>query len=104
MKVVKVQGKNTKHKVFMYALSTCAWCKLTKKFLKDNKIEYEYVDVDLSNEKDRDRIRRDIHKRGGHPTYPVMIIDDKKLIIGFRRDEIKEALGIGHTRTSAKKG
>ena len=94
MKIVKVPGKNNKHKVFMYAISTCAWCKLTKNFLKDNDVEFEYVDVDLCNEDDREKIRRDILKRGGRPSYPATIIDDEILIHGFRKDEIKETLEI----------
>jgi glutaredoxin len=94
MKTVKVRGKNSKHKVLMYAISTCAWCKLTKNFLKDNDIEYEYVDVDLCNEEDQEKISRDILKRGGRLSYPALIIDNKKLINGFRKDEIKETLKI----------
>lgn len=78
----------------MYALSTCAWCKLTKKFLTDSKIEYEYVDVDLCSDKDRDAIRKDIQSHGGEPIYPTIIIDDKILIAGLRKDKISEALGI----------
>ena len=33
-------------KVMLYALSTCAWCNKIKRFLKDNEIVYDYVDVD----------------------------------------------------------
>jgi len=94
MKLVKVPGKNKKHKVLMYALSTCAWCKMQKQFLKDSSVEYEYVDVDLCNEKDREKIRGDILKRGGELNYPTLIIDDKKLISGFRKDKIMKALEI----------
>jgi len=78
----------------MYAISTCAWCKRTKNFLKDNNIEYEYIDVDLSSGEDRERIRREILKRGGRLSYPAIIIDNKILINGFRKDEIKETLEI----------
>ncbi len=94
MKIVKVPGKNNKHKVLMYAISTCAWCKLTKNFLKDNNIEYEYVDVDLSDGEDREKIRREILKRRGRLSYPAIIIDDKILINGFREGKIKETLEI----------
>jgi len=92
MKVVKVLGKNKKHKVFIYAISTCAWCNLAKNFLNENDVEYEYVDVDLCNEEDKGKIRRDIQSRGGSLSYPTIIIDDKILITGFRKDKIMEAL------------
>ncbi|MEM3697054.1 MAG: glutaredoxin family protein [Candidatus Bathyarchaeia archaeon] len=94
MNIVKVPGKNKKHKVLVYALSTCAWCKLTKQFLKENEIEYEYVDVDLSNDEDREKIRKDILRRNGSLSYPAIIIDDKILINGFRKDKLKEILEI----------
>jgi glutaredoxin-like protein NrdH len=92
--LVKVPGKNKKHKVLLYALSTCAWCKMEKQFLKDSSVEYEYVDVDLCNEKDREKIRGDILKRGGELNYPTLILDDKKLITGFRKDKIQKAIEI----------
>jgi glutaredoxin-like protein NrdH len=94
MEFVKVPGKNSNHAVLIYALSTCVWCKMTKQFLKDNSIAYQYVDVDLSSDKDREKIRKDIKDRGGEPTYPTIIVDDKVLITGFRKDLIKEALDI----------
>jgi glutaredoxin len=94
MKIVKVNGKNNKHKVLLYALSTCAWCKMTKQFLKDNNIEYEYVDVDLCHEEDKEKIKREILNRGGSLSYPTIIIDDKILITGFRKDKLKEILEI----------
>jgi glutaredoxin len=94
MKLVKVSGKNSKHKVLVYAISTCAWCKQTKKFLKDNNIEYEYLDVDLCDDEDREKVRKDILSRGGRLSYPAIIIDDKTLINGFHTDKIQEALEI----------
>jgi glutaredoxin-like protein NrdH len=92
MDIVKVPGKNKKRKVFLYVLSTCVWCKLTKQFLKENEIEYEYVDVDLSSKEDRDKIRQDILSKGGSLSYPVIIVDDEIIINGFRKDKIKEVL------------
>jgi glutaredoxin-like protein NrdH len=94
MKTVKVPGKNNEHRVRVYALSTCAWCKLTKKFLNGQSVEYEYVDVDLCDEKDHEEIARDIKRRGGSLSYPTLIIDDNILITGFREDKIREALRI----------
>ncbi len=94
LETVKISGANKKHKVLLYALSTCAWCKLTKKYLSENKIEYEYVDVDLCSQRDHETIRNDIIKRGAEPSYPTIIIDDKTVITGFRKDKLNEALGL----------
>jgi glutaredoxin-like protein NrdH len=94
MKFSKVSGKKSQHKIIVYALSTCAWCKMTKQFLKDNDIEFEYVDLDLCEEEDKQKIRQHIQSKGGPLSYPTVIVDDKVLITGFRKDELKEALGI----------
>jgi glutaredoxin-like protein NrdH len=88
----KVQGTNKQHKVIVYAISTCVWCKMTKQYLKDNKIEYDYMDVDLCTPKEKEKIHQDILKRGGALSYPTTIVDDKTLITGFRKDLLKEAL------------
>jgi len=94
MNLVKVPGKNNKHKVLMYTISTCAWCKQAKDFLKSNEVEYEYLDIDLSNREDSERIRKDILNRKGTLSYPTIIIDNKILINGFRKDDIEEVLEI----------
>jgi glutaredoxin len=94
MDIVKIPGKNNKHKILMYALSTCAWCKKTKQFLKDNNVEFEYVDVDLCEKADRKKVHDDIESRGGDLSYPTLIVDNKTLINGFHEDKIRKALEI----------
>jgi len=91
--VVAVPGEMKDHKVLVYALSTCAWCKRTKQFLKDKKVHYEYVDVDLASPEDRKKIENDLRKWNCQ-AYPAVLIDGKRLITGFRADDLKEALGL----------
>jgi glutaredoxin-like protein NrdH len=90
----KVIGKKNEHKVVVYALSTCVWCKMTKQYLKDNEIEYEYIDVDLCEPEEKERVRKQITSKGGSLNYPTVIVDENILITGFRKDKLKEALGI----------
>ena len=78
----------------MYAISTCAWCKRAKRFLRDHNIEYEYIDVDRCSREDREKIRSDILKRQGRLSYPTIIIDDTILITGYNEVRIKEVLEI----------
>ena len=92
MQFSKVSGQKRQHKVVLYALSTCAWCRMTKQFLKDHDIEYEYIDVDLCEEEDKQKIREHIQSKGGPLSYPTIIVDDNVLITGFRTDKLREAL------------
>ena len=94
MQLSKITGEKNQHKVVLYALSTCVWCKMTKQFLKDNNIEFEYVNVDLCEEDDKQKIRAEIQSKGGNLNYPTTIKDDKIVVTGFRKDQLKEALGI----------
>jgi glutaredoxin-like protein NrdH len=94
MQFSKVIGTQNKHKVVLYALSTCVWCKMTKQFLKDNNVAFEYVDVDMLDEEDKQKIRDQITSKGGTLSYPTTIVDDKTVVTGFRKDKLKEALGI----------
>jgi hypothetical protein len=48
----------------------------------------------LTSDDDHEKIRDDIFRRGGEPNYPIIIVDDKTLIAGFRKDKINEALEI----------
>lgn len=94
MQLSKVSGKKDDHTVTVYALSTCVWCKLTKQFLSENDVAYEFVDVDLLDETDKSKVHETILSKGGNLSYPTTIIDNKKVIAGFRKDQLKEALGI----------
>ena len=79
--------------VKIYTLSTCSHCRATKKFLEECKIQYEFTDVDITKGEERKAILEDIKKINPKCSFPTIIIGDK-VIVGFKEDEIKEALGI----------
>jgi glutaredoxin len=80
-------------KVKMYTLSTCSHCKATKKFMDKCKVEYEFTDVDKTFGEERAAILEDVKKWNPDCSFPTIIIGDK-VIVGFKENEIKEALGI----------
>lgn len=94
MKGKKVSGIHREHHVLLYTLSTCAWCNRTKKFLQEQNVEYEYVDIDLLNRDDREQCRQEILKKGGQLLYPTIIVDEKTIINGFREETLREVLGL----------
>ena len=79
----------------LYSLSTCSHCKACKKFLGECGIEYEFTDVDLLSDDDRKPILDEIKKLTSKCAFPTVIIGEK-VIVGFKEQEIKEALGIAH--------
>jgi len=79
--------------VKMYTLSTCSHCKATKKFLSDCEVRYDFVDVDLLEGEERQAIIEDVKKFNPRCSFPTIIIGEK-VIVGFKEEEIREALGL----------
>jgi glutaredoxin-like protein NrdH len=94
MDVIHVEGKN-KGSVTLYALSTCVWCKKTKRLLNGLNIAYDYIDVDLLDADEKDRIKEIILKWNPSGSYPTIVIDGRESIIGYDPDKIQEVLGDG---------
>jgi glutaredoxin-like protein NrdH len=91
MAVNHVAGKN-KGKIMLYALSTCGWCKKTKALLNELGVEYDFTDVDLLKGAEQDAAVDEIKKYNPACNFPTIVIDSKKCIIGFKEDDIREAL------------
>ena len=94
MKVERVKGEK-KGKIMLYALSTCVWCKKTKDFLTKLGVEFDYVFVDLLKSEEKDKMRKEVEKWNPRCSYPTLVVNDKVVIVGFKTDEIKEAIGYG---------
>ncbi|MBW1827290.1 MAG: glutaredoxin family protein [Deltaproteobacteria bacterium] len=83
----------SENNVKIYSLSTCSHCKSTKKFLSECSVKYNFVDVDLLEGVERKAILEDVKKFNPKCSFPTIIIGEK-VIVGYREEEIKEALGL----------
>ncbi len=95
-----VSQKNMKHvsgrkkgDVLLYALSTCVWCRKTKKLLGELGIDYHYIDVDLLDEKEKTQVEEEMGRWNPSVSFPTTVIDNKDCIVGYRPEEIREKLG-----------
>ena len=79
--------------VKIYTLSTCSHCKSTKKLLSECMVEYDFIDVDRLSGEEKESIIKDIKGINPKCSFPTIIIGDK-VIVGYKEEEIKEALGI----------
>ena len=80
-------------KVKIFTLSTCSHCKATKKFLNDNGISFDFIDVDQLQGAQRENVLQEVVKYNPQRSFPTIIIGDR-IIVGFKEDDIREALGI----------
>lgn len=77
--------------VFLYALSTCYHCRRTKKWLEDNKVPYDFVDVDLASDEEKQRLVEEVRNLTGASQFPV-IIKGNRHVVGFNEERIRELL------------
>ncbi len=84
-----VAGKDV-GEVIVYALSTCQWCKKTKALLKEMKVEYDYIDVDMLSKTEEHELHELFHHMKLDMNFPVTIVDDKNVIVGFQEDKIRK--------------
>jgi glutaredoxin len=79
-------------KVSMYTLSTCPWCRKTKKFFTDRHIPFEFTDYDLADEAAQERIMREMESEGAIG-FPFVRIGDQ-VVEGWQPLRYAELLGI----------
>lgn len=79
--------------VRLYALSTCPYCRMTKKYLNENEVVFELTEVDLLEGAEREDAIAEVRRISGGASFPVVVIDDE-VIVGFNKRRIKELLGL----------
>jgi glutaredoxin len=86
--------------VKLYTLSTCPWCRKAKQFFSDKCVPFDYVDVDLLEGEEQDKITDEVFKISGSLQYPVVVIDDQ-VVTGFNPSRYEDILGMAHDEASA---
>lgn len=91
MAVEYVSGKNA-GQVMLYALSTCGWCRKTRNLLENLGVAYDYTYVDLLPADEREKTMKVVEKWNPACSFPTLVINNNKCIVGFQEDAIREAL------------
>ncbi|UQS84144.1 glutaredoxin-like protein NrdH [Bombilactobacillus thymidiniphilus] len=68
----------------VFTKNGCIQCKMTKKFLAQNNINFEEYNVNEQPE------YVDFLKQKGFQSLPVVFVPSKEAIVGFRPDQLKE--------------
>ena len=76
-------------KVEIYSTPSCHFCQMAKEFFTTHNVPFTNYDVAS------DTMRRaEMVEKSGQMGVPVIVIDDKDLIVGFDQKHISQLLGI----------
>jgi glutaredoxin len=89
-----VEGANSTKQVTFYGLSTCVWCKRTRQLLEDNDVAFDFIYVDLLRGTERKEAIEQVREWNRAGSFPTLVVDGKQSVVGFKPDQIKEALGL----------
>lgn len=79
--------------IHLYALSTCPYCRMTKRYLDDHGITYELVEVDrLEGDEKQQTIDR-VKELSGGTSFPVLVADGE-VVVGFNKTKIAKVVGL----------
>jgi len=76
-------------KVEIYSTPTCHFCHRAKEFFTAHDVPF--IDHDVAHDTTK---RAEMIEKSGQMGVPVIIIDDKDLIVGFDQKHISSLLGI----------
>jgi glutaredoxin len=63
----------------------------TKKFFKDKKLKFEFIDYDLADQAVQEKIQDECKSKGLQMSFPIVYIDDQ-VVQGYDPDKYEELL------------
>lgn len=79
-------------RIKLYSLSTCSHCRAIKRMLEEGAWSFDFVDVDLLTGQARRETLEEVRRLNRRCSFPTMLIGER-IIVGYREQEIREALG-----------
>jgi len=90
-----VPGEKKDHKLRIFALSTCAFCKKAMNYLKDHGYEFQYIYLDQLDFDLKREAKQELKSRYENvPVFPILTVDDQDAISGFVEQKWADRLGI----------
>jgi len=58
-------------------------------------VDYNYVDVDLLDEEDKERAEEEVKKWNPLCSFPTLVINDEESVTGYDEEEIRSKISNG---------
>ncbi len=95
-KLSKALGINDDYRIIMYGADWCPDCRKSKAFLTDNKINFQYVEID--KEENAWAIPMIKELNNGKQKIPTVVINEDTVLIEPENEELRQALKIDETK------
>lgn len=79
--------------VHLYTLSTCPYCRMTKKYLDEHDIAFEMTEVDLLEGDAKEAAVAEVARLSGGKSFPVLDVDGQ-VVVGFNKGRMTQVLGL----------
>ncbi len=89
-----VHGQHVEHQTVFYGLTTCGWCRRTRKFLEEQNVEFNYVYVDKLKGQERKDAVEQVRCWNSAVSFPTVVVGEEHCIIGHKPEKLKEVLGL----------
>ncbi len=76
-------------KVEIYSTESCHFCRMAKEFFAANNISFTDYNVGTDTTK-----RAEMIGKSGQMGVPVIVVDDKDVVVGFDQNALAKLLGI----------
>jgi glutaredoxin-like protein NrdH len=80
-------------RIKVFALTTCPYCHQTRKYLDDNAVDYDVVEVDKLAGTERTEAIDEVKRLSGGTSFPVVVAGDE-VVVGFDRVRIAKLAGL----------
>ncbi|MFX1294532.1 MAG: glutaredoxin family protein [Promethearchaeota archaeon] len=77
IKARMVQGRISRHKVMLYTISTCIWCRRLKDKLNSRDIQYSYIDIDLIPYMQKEVLKAKLREVKPRLAFPMMFVNEE---------------------------
>jgi len=77
----------------LYALSTCPYCRMTKKYLDEHEVAYTMTEVDLLEGDEKTSTVGEVVKLSGGKSFPVLVVGEE-VVVGFNKSRMNQLLGL----------
>jgi len=78
--------------VTLYALSTCIWCRKTRRLLDSLGVKYNLIEMDRLTPAEQRDAEDEVMRWNKACSYPIVVVRAEWAILGYKEDEIRKLL------------